>query len=193
MDPVLVGYFAKEPPNPAEAEFLGPGEDIGSVAECIVSGAESWIQHWKHNKFWRFDSEQLALSVVPVERRASFDVYAYESYPLLFDVDGEQPLEMPQLDVEPVGSDYSVLGYDVVELRSIGRPGDEQPNYEFGCSPLTCNSLLKEMRVNAHCLLETAAEALELAGRVAASDGTMGEPGPYVAVRVLRKNKPGAR
>ncbi len=189
MDPVLVGYFAKEPLSPAEAGFLEPVEDVGSVAECIVSGAQDWIQHWKHNRFWRYDSEELALSVVPLDQREAFDVYAYESYPVLFDVDGEQPLRMPQLNVEPAGADYQVLGYDIVELHSIGQPGDEEPNYEFGCSPLTCNALLKEVPVNKHCLLESHAEALDLAKRVAASNGAMGEPGPYVAVRVLRKDK----
>ena len=186
---MLVGYFAKEPLNRAEAEFLGPVRDIGSVAECIVSGAEDWYKHWKHNDFWRFDSEQLALSVVASDARQSFDVYAYEVLPVLFDTDGQQPLKMPHISVEPVPPDFDCLGYDVVVLNNMRSDKKQPPSYEFGCSPLTCNSLLKEVPVNDHCLLDSESDALDLARRVAQSDGRMGEPGPYVVVRVLRKRK----
>ena len=189
VDPVLIGYFAKETLDPAEARFLGPIEDIASVAECIVSGADDWRKQWKHNALWRFDSEELALSVVPPELRPSFHVYAYELYPVLFDLEGGQPLRMPLLNPHPLPEDYQLLGHDVVELSGMGQSAGEDPNYEFGCSPLSCNSLLREVRVNRHCLLDSSAEALELAKKVAASNGTMGEPGPYVAVRVFRKKK----
>jgi hypothetical protein len=187
--PAWVGYFAKEPLDRVSAAFLGPVEDIASVAECIVPGADDWRSRWVHNAFWRFDNEELALSVVPPDGRGVFDLYAYEILPVLFVGGEERPLELPTLDVKAPGPDFAPLGYDVVVLANTGGEGAKDPNYDFGCSPLTCNSLMKEVPVNDHCLLDSAAGAMQLAKRVSASQGTLGEPGDYVVVRVWRKRR----
>jgi hypothetical protein len=188
-NPVLIGYFAKKSLDRESAAFLGPVADIASVAECIVPGADDWRRRWVHNAFWRFDAEDIALSVVPEDQRAAYDLYAYEILPVLFVAGDERALAIPALRVKPPGPDFVPLGYDVVVLSNTGGEGSTEANYDFGCSPLTCNSLMKEVAVNEHCLLDSAAEALQLAKRVSASQGTLGEPGDYGVVRVWRKRR----
>jgi hypothetical protein len=78
---------------------------------------------------------------------------------------------------EPRG--FVPLGYDVMSI---------QGNYmDFGCSPLSCNGLAREIRVNGHCLIDDLHEAVRLAQRF---DVEQPEPGPYYVVQVLRRPPP---
>lgn len=187
MSLVPIGYFPKERLDRTKASFLSFEQDIGSVSECIVPGPKEWEGQWKHNDFWCFNSEELALQVVPPDNRQSFSLYAYEVSTAIFDIEGKHTLAIPDMNISRRGSGYDELGYDIVQINSLMAKKTDQPAYCFECSPLTCNSLMKKVVVNQHCLLNSEEEALTLAERVAKSNGTLGEPGAYVVVRVFRK------
>jgi hypothetical protein len=63
-------------------------------------------------------------------------------------------------------------GFDVTALG-----GGELP----GCSPLSCNGLVKEVKTNEHCLLPTFEAAIQALESGAFADS---EPGPYRIIAV---------
>lgn len=145
--------------------------DIYSVSGCVSRDFADYIDFWKHNGYWLFDSPEIILDVA---RENSIDLtgaalFFYEVYELQFD-DGEW------IRFEPEASfrtnvrvpDIKVLeGWDVVNFWV-------QTSAE--CSPLSCNSLAADVETNAHCLLQSLEEA-----RVLLESGIFddAEPGPY--------------
>jgi len=84
---------------------------------------------------------------------------------------------LPPLPDETGPEDYDVLGYDVVEIDASTMP-------VFGHSPLSCNYLARETRVNRYCLVDDDDEVARLVERF---NREQPEPGLYFAVRVARK------
>lgn len=182
LPPIFIGYSPRRPEprwqmkNPAVVE-------IATMSSCALQMPDDWIDHWKHNDLGLYDTEELALSIcAPGE---PFDLYAYFAIPLLFGEQGAQPLKLRPAPGQ-IAPDYHSLGYDVVCWDS-GESGPMLP--AFGCSPLSCNGLAEELKVNRFCLIDTleAAAALpELFIRQRC------EPGPYVIAQVWRKRPDGA-
>lgn len=174
--PVLIGFFPKitECPEPFRDAGL---DEICSVSECISKGPPGWIDAWKHNEWFVFDSEELAWERVPGDR-APYDMYAYKMFPIKFDGD------LTPVKVEPTAAgdltDYEFLGYDMVSRTYSA---------EFDHSPLSCNYGHQEFRVNKRCLIDDLAYAWGIASEIAASAKQKGdwEPGPYYMVAVYRK------
>ena len=82
MKTVLIGYFPKRTVRHLDW-FKGQGVDeICSVSSCISKGPEKWIECWKHNEMWVFDSPALAWSVVPEADREDLEMYAYRIAPV---------------------------------------------------------------------------------------------------------------
>ena len=91
---IPIGYFPKRiVPRP---EWLkAPGVlDICSVSECISPGPENWINHWRHNDMWMYDTEEIARSIVGERHENTVvDMFAYRIMPRLF----EQPISIEKL------------------------------------------------------------------------------------------------
>ena len=171
---IFVGYFPKRiAPRDEWLKAPGVGE-IWSVSECISKGPSSWIDKWRHNAFWLFDSPEIAASVLSPEDAKSFTVVAYRVWDRMFD-HGRYvalPGEMPVLPAPR--TEFVTVGFD-----AVARSHDS-----FGCSPLSCNGGAATFATNDACLFRTFEEAV-----AGAKEFSMGnwEPGPYCVVEVLSK------
>jgi hypothetical protein len=174
VTPVLIGYMAKRTARAGPEHKLPVHvREIASVSGCI-SSEPGGVEDLSPDDLGLYDTPELALSVVPEAERGLYDVYAYKVLPLLFDPPSEVEWVPAPSEVQALPSDFQRLGWDVV-----GRSGER-----FDCSPLSCNSLAAELRVNARCLFDRAEDALDLLS----SDKIRGaEPGPYAVVEVWRR------
>src|SRR5262245_21436109 len=101
----LVGYFPKRRttrsnwvspwPNYPDVGFpcSDPVEEICSVSDCIVRGPDGWRDKGKHNFYDTYDTPGLAWSVVPVEVRSDFELFAYRLLLVEFKDGQEEPME----------------------------------------------------------------------------------------------------
>jgi hypothetical protein len=170
---IEVGYMAKhvvKRPDWLEANQV---VDIYSVSNCTSKDFADYINYWKHNGFWFFDSPQI---ICALAREHSIDMkdtqlFFYEVYDLEYYDDREswdrfEPEESFATNVV-VPAKRSLAGYDVVTF-STGNSAE--------CSPLSCNSIAREVSTNEHCLLKSLEEAKRLL-----EDGKFNnsEPGPF--------------
>lgn len=180
-EPKLIGYFAR--PNTKRIEWPKAEvvEEICNVSNCMSHGDWDWINEWRHNEMWVFDSPELALSVVPEEARSVCDVYGYRLYPVKFVKGTRQPFTITEVNPVRLDERFEKLGYDLVSRETES---------DFGHSPLSCNGLAAEVSTNRYCLLETAAEAFALAPTLEVPGQPLrGEPGPYHIVEVWRQRR----
>jgi hypothetical protein len=145
------------------------------VSDCISNAPEGWIDQWRHNELWAYDTCELAWSVVPADERREFDPYAYRLYPVRFVHGQQEQFDLPPLAVEPLSNSFVRLGYDAVS-RSVGST--------FECSPLSCNYIAREVQVSRYCLVDSESEALRLGREFSLSEP---EPGPYHVLEVWRQ------
>lgn len=181
MVPTFIGYFPKrieKRPDWLKAPNI---EEVCSMAECVSSGPDKWIDHWLHNDMWVYDTPELAWSVVLPEERAEIDLYAYCLFPIHFVEGCEEPFEIPTIHPEPLDASFHRLGYDLVSRTS---------DCTFEHSPLSCNHLAEKIPVNRFCLFDNAQTAMKLAGKVEAIGA---EPGPYFVVEVWRQLRSSAK
>jgi hypothetical protein len=175
MTPILIGYFPKRTrKRPDWLEAAGV-EEICSVSECVSEGPDDWIQRWLHNNLGVYNSPELAWRVVPEESRYEFDLYAYQMFPVKFVEGRQEPVDIPPLEIQALDGSFERLGYDIVS-NSVGSG--------FECSPLSCNLMAKEVRVNSFCLVDECETAFQLAIKFEAGGC---EPGPYHVVEVWRQ------
>jgi hypothetical protein len=170
---IAVGYMAKRVaarPDWLVAERVA---DLYSVSGCISKDFADYIDDWKHNGYWLFDSPQ---AIVEVAQRNAIDLtgtglFFYECHEWELDeTEGRwvpfQP--EPSLVTRVVAPGRRALeGYDVVTFCARTSPE---------CSPLSCNALASEVETNRHCLLPTLERAKQLLeeGRFKNT-----EPGPF--------------
>ena len=166
---VPAGYMAKRVIAP-EGMGLERVSSIYSVSGCIAENFTDYINYWKHNGYWFFDSPEM---IIDIAREHSIDLagtvlFFYEVHELEFD--GEWTLFEPEASF---GTDVNVPeakaleGYDVVTFSAETSPE---------CSPLSCNGLAAKVPTNTRCLLESFEEARRLL-----ENGTFdhSEPGPH--------------
>src|SRR5258706_4543759 len=170
---IPVGYVAKHiVERPAWLKAAGV-IDIYSVSGCISPDWADFINYWKHNGYWFFDSPEAIRSLA---NEHSIDVtgtrlFYYEAREQEFDEYGRvwRPF-FPEpsfiTKVVPPAERY-LEGYDVVSFYARTSPE---------CSPLSCNSLASELETNQHCLLSSEGEALKL---LEGGVFQRSEPGPY--------------
>jgi hypothetical protein len=142
-----------------------------------------WEQRWDFNRACCYGTEAVALATA--QGQEGLQLLAYALVEEKLDEDGNHvPVVaesifvegLPDLPVAPVPADFVGLGYDAV---------CSQPSYmDFCCSPLSCNGLAEQIRVNRYCLIDDLDEALRVAQRF---DREQPEPGPYYLVQVLRR------
>lgn len=168
---IAVGYMAKrvsEKPDSLKATQIIV---IYSVSGCISKNFADYIQYWKHNGYWLFDSPE-AIQHVAQEHSIDLEgtsLFYYEAYELEFDRENWNaygPDSSIPTNVVPAAR-KRLEGFDVVTFYARNSPE---------CSPLSCNSMANEVRTNAHCLFSSFAEA-----KASIENGAFKncEPGPY--------------
>lgn len=178
------GYFPKRlVPNDELTKALKV-RDICSVSECVSRGPEGWIEHWLHNELGWFNRIPDALAVVPANQREAFRLFAYRIHPEVFHGGSRLELVLPaDVHPEPIPDAFERLGFDSVN-RSV------ELTVGFECSPLSCNYMAAEMKVNEHCLFDSLGEAIAGATRFSIEQP---EPGDYYVIEVLERRHTGQR
>jgi hypothetical protein len=162
---VPAGYMAKRVvPRP---DWLGANQvsSIHSVSGCIAENFADYINFWKHNSYWLFDSPEI---IVDIARENGIDLsetvlFFYEVHELQFDSDEWMRFE-PERSFGTVVSipEAKVLdGYDVVTFSAQTSPE---------CSPLSCNALASEIETNSRCLLQSREQAQKLRSSASPSE-----------------------
>lgn len=145
--------------------------DIFSVSGCISEAFADYINYWKHNGYWFFDSPEIIKGVAKENsiQLEGTSLFYYEAYEMEFDGDNWRPFaQEPSFTTNVVlPPEKQLEGFDVVNFTARTSPE---------CSPLSCNSLAKEIRTNAHCLFASFDEAEK---RASNGDFNDSEPGPY--------------
>lgn len=168
---IPVGYMAKR--ICAKPEFLKASSvvDVYSVSSCVSDDFADYIQFWKHNGFWLFDSPE---AIQALAQESSIDLqgillFYYEAHEMEFDGQFWRPFgpesSIPTHVVVP--SQKELKGFDVVTFSVPHSPE---------CSPLSCNGLAEDLRTNEHCLLDSFEEAKSYLEEGRFSEC---EPGPY--------------
>ena len=170
---IPAGYMAKH--VAARPDWLKSNRvnDVYSVSNCISDDFADYINYWKHNGYWLFNSPEVIRDVAEEHflDLTNTKLFFYEVYELEYDADEKSwkpyaPESSFETDVSRPDA-KTLEGYDVVTFHSHTSPE---------CSPLSCNSLASEIETNEHCLLpsfERAKKLLEEARFVNA------EPGPH--------------
>ena len=172
------GYFAKHIVTRPEWLEAAGVDEICSVSHCVSRDPDGWIGRWQHNGFGWFDRPADALAAVSSGERDRFRLFAYRIHPQVFRGSGQSALVVPH-DVrpEPITGEFASLGFDSASKSMESIVG-------FECSPLSCNSMAVELRVNRHCLFASFDEAVAGAQRFAAEQP---EPGDYYVIEVLER------
>lgn len=170
---IPVGYMAKRVSNRPEWIQSEQVVDVYSVSNCVSNDFADYINYWKHNGYWFFDSPE---TIRQLARENTIDLkgttlFYYEVYEREFDdTRGQWTGFRPELSFPTnviVPSGMVLEGYDVVTF-SAGTGAE--------CSPLSCNALAAEVETNPHCLLVS----LKLARHLLESGKFKNsEPGPY--------------
>lgn len=192
LDPIPIGYQAKRiATQPDWLEAAGV-EEICSVSNCISCGLETWgsnASQWTHNGLGLWDNEISLQDILAAEAgQAAFNIFSYLLLPVAFGPDGETPIthgDMPDFAgprpaAEPPDRTFEAIGFDCVATEW------NLPIAGFGCSPLSCNYMAREIPVNRHCLIDRLEEAIAAARHFAKEQP---EPGTYYVVEVWRKRR----
>jgi len=168
---VPVGYMAKrvrERPAWLKAPHV---KDIYSVSGCLSEYFADYINFWRHNGYWFFDSSEIIKNVAK-ENLVSLEGTSLFYYEVLeMEFEGQSwcsfgPEQSFQTNVV-VPKQKKLEGFDVVTFC-----GRTSPN----CSPLSCNGLAEDFRTNEHCLFRSFKEAQDGLER---GEFLKSEPGPY--------------
>ncbi|MGH9516020.1 MAG: hypothetical protein ACRD3P_10130 [Terriglobales bacterium] len=168
---IPAGYMAKRVSKRPDWLRALQVSDVYSVSGCVSEDFADYINYWKHNGYWFFNSPDLIRSVAQENGidLSGTSLFYYEVYEKEFD--GENWLQFePEASfrTDVMGRSAKVLGgFDVVNFTARTTPE---------CSPLSCNSMAEEIRTNAHCLLPSFDEAYTLVNDGAFNNS---EPGPY--------------
>ena len=179
---VPAGYMAKrvcEKPDWLKAPQVN---DIYSVSGCISEQFADYVNYWKHNGYWFFDTPEV-ISELAQQKSISLNgasLFYYEVHELEFDGRTWYPFS-PELSLQTnvlVPAKKKFEGFDVVTGTSPG------------CSPLSCNGLAQNFETNEYCLIGSFKEAED---GLNGGDLLKGEPGPYRIFSVYSLDWPVSR
>jgi hypothetical protein len=179
---IPVGYMAKR--VCARPDWLKAANvvDIYSVSSCVSEDFADYVNYWKHNGYWFFDSPEI-IRTIASEHSISLHgtaLFYYEVYELEFDGETWQahsPDPSFSLDVSSPPC-KRLEGFDVVTFYARNLPEH---------SPLSCNSIADEVLTNPHCLFDSLEEA-----ETNINNGIFKEcePGPYRILAVYSVDWP---
>jgi hypothetical protein len=152
---IPAGYMAKRVEKRPDWLHTDQVVDIYSVSGCNSEDfAPDYIDYWKHNGYWLFDSPEIIKNVAK-ENSIQLDgtsLFFYEVHELEFDGKNWRRFapesSFPTNVVLPAS--MRLEGFDVVTFFAKRRPE---------CSPLSCNSLAEKLPTNSHCLFSSFEEA----------------------------------
>lgn len=170
---IPVGFMYKKVakrPDWLKAEAV---TDIYSLSHCVSDDFADYINYWKHNGYWLFDSPQIIEEIAKNEgiSLSGMTLFYYEAYEYEFDEEskawaGFTPEPSFVTDVR-VPQNKQLEGFDVTSFMVHTSPE---------CSPLSCNSLATNIPVNEHCLFHTFEQAKDALESGLFDDS---EPGPF--------------
>jgi hypothetical protein len=156
--------------------------DIYSLSGCVSQNFADYINYWKHNGFWLFDSPRIIENLAS-EHGISLEgmkLFYYEAHEQEFDDEIQKwvPYEPEtSFGTHILAPASKVLeGFDVTSFTVRTTPE---------CSPLSCNSCAEALSTNSHCLFRTFEEATHAIESGAFEDT---EPGPYRVIAVYSAN-----
>jgi len=164
------GYMAKRVQPPVGFHVDGI-RDVYSVSDCINNDFADYIQYWKHNGYWLFDSPEIIEAVAQdnqIQLKGT-SLFYYEVYEQEFDGKNWLPYH-PEASLPTnvlVPSQKTFEGFDVVTFFAHSSPE---------CSPLSCNGMAGEIPTNDHCLLVSFEDAYS---KISTGAFNQAEPGPY--------------
>jgi hypothetical protein len=168
---IPAGYMAKRIVQKPDWINAAQVMDIYSVSGCVSKDFADYINYWKHNGFWFFDSPEVILQIA---RENSLNLegtslFYYEAHELEFDGDNWRAYEPESSFQTNVAAPPSkqLEGFDVVTFWCKTNPE---------CSPLSCNMMAAELPTNSHCLFDSF-EGAEM--HVTNRSFNNSEPGPY--------------
>lgn len=179
-----IGYMAKQIVARPEWLLAEGVEEILSLSGCFSKDFADWIDFWKHNDHWLFDSPAI---IQELGHEHGIDLtncrwFYYECHDSLYNEEARvwqayNPETTFGTSVQaPVNA--ILRGYDVVS-RSCGSTAE--------CSPLSCNHMAGKIPVNRHCLLDSLEEAIQ---RIDLEEFVSCEPGPYQIIAVFEVPQP---
>lgn len=175
---IPIGYMAKRIVARPECMDAPAVVDIYSLSNHMNDDFCDYVNFWKHNGYWLFDSPSLIVEVADEAEVSLKDckMLYFEAYEFQWNATYKswcafKPDESNLTQVL-IPEKKVLVGFDVVTYW-----GGSQAE----CSPLSCNSLASEIPVNAHCLIES----LEVAkNKLEEGIFDNSEPGPYRIVAV---------
>ncbi len=175
---IELGYMAKRILLRPDWLDVPNVHDVYAVSDCISKNFCDDIGSWKHNGFWFFDSPALIQGIAAendIDLTDAILVY-YRGHEAQFDADRNLWTDYhADADIRTAVSpptSGNVLGYDVVTYSMQNSPE---------CSPLSCNSVASDVRVNEHCLIDSLDDAIE---RLENGAFNHSEPGPFRIIAV---------
>ena len=175
---IALGYMYKKISNKLDGLTADQVSDIYSVSSCVSDDFADWVNFWKHNGYWFFDTPE-TIEQIAIEEGISLKdmmLFFYRAYEYQWDDYAQDwinyaPDQSFSLQVKEPES-ARVWGYDVVSYSC-------QTAAE--CSPLSCNHMYQKLKVNTHCLFDNFDEAKRHTESGAFRDC---EPGPYRLIEV---------
>lgn len=170
---IPVGYMAKRvvaKPDWIKAQQV---TDVYSVSGHVSDNFAEYINFWKHNGYWLFDSPEIIRTVASDNAidLSGTKLFFYEVFESEYD---DEVQEWKPFAFEPSfttqvlpPAEKSLEGFDVVTFSVHTSPE---------CSPLSCNSFAAKLTTNEHCLLVSFDSARTLV-ETGAFDHS--EPGPF--------------
>ncbi|MGD0098009.1 MAG: hypothetical protein ABSB60_16085 [Terracidiphilus sp.] len=128
--------------------------DVYSVSACVNDDFADYVDYWKHNCWWFFDSPEVIQSVA---QENSIDLqgtklFYYEAHELELADSVWRPLSPNRFwHIEPhvvPPTQKQLEGFDVVEFWVENSPA---PEY----SPLSGSGLANKLNTNSHCLFDS--------------------------------------
>jgi hypothetical protein len=168
------GYMLKRVAQRPDWLDMPRMRDIYSVSGCISEDFADYINYWKHNGYWLFDSPRIIAEIAAAANVSTegMKLFYYEVHEQEYD---EEACQWGTISWSPdaafvtnvvVPEQKSIEGYDVVSFWARNAPE---------CSPLSCNSLAKTIAVNEHCLIPTFEQTI---AAIESGKFKNGEPGP---------------
>ena len=152
--------------------------DICAVSGCISADFCDYVNFWKHNGYWFFNSPRdiQVLSAANDVGLSGTTLFFYKAHNLQYDTDSQSWEPFTTHDAfhasitPPLNSQF--LEFDIVTYSMQTMPE---------CSPLSCNSLATEVSVNEHCLIPAIDYAIDCL-ETGVFDNS--EPGPFRIISV---------